>query len=277
MAGPAKDYLALTQGNIDDKAVERAIDAFTDKQKREDFFGCFKELQTLYEILSPSKELADYIQDYRQLAMLYEIVRNAFAKKTTFLSDLAKKTENLIRESASYTGLTKTTKEFEINERSLAAIQQSDASDNNKVIKLIKAIQTSVSKKGALTPHLLSIAERADAIQEDFKDRQLSTRDALDKLEQLAREQIDAEEEKKRSGLDDTTFSLYWELKREGVANPKELAALLEAVFTRFPNYAVNPEELRQLKAELYKILLTVRQGAMMVALSDKLLKARGR
>ncbi len=277
MAGSAKNYLALTQGKIDDKAVERAIDAFTDKQKREDFFTFFKELQTLYEILSPSKELADYIQDYRQLATLYEIVRNAFAKQTAFLSDLAKKTENLIRENASYTGLTRTTKEFEINERSLATIQQSDASDNNKVINLIKAIQSTVARKGASTPHLLSIAERADAIQEDFKDHQLSTRDALEKLEQLAREQIEADDEKKRSGLNDTTFSLYWELKREGVSNPKELAVLLEAVFTRFPNFAVNPEELRQLKAELYKILLTVRQGAMMVALSDKLLKARGR
>lgn len=277
MAGAAKDYLALTAGQIDDKAVERAIDAFTDKQKREDFFAFFKELQTLYEILSPSKELADHIQDYRQLATLYEIVRNAFAKKTAFLSDLAKKTERLIRENASYSGLTKTTKEFELNERSLAAIQESEASDNNKVINLIKAIQNSVEQKGATTPHLLSIAERADAIQDDFKDRQLSTRDALEKLEELAREQIEAEDERKKSGLDDMTFSLYWELKREGVANARELAVSLEGVFARFPNYAVNPEELRQLKAELYKILLTVRQGAMMVALSDKLLKARGR
>ena len=45
MAEEAQDYLALA-GPIDDKAVERAIDAFADKEQREEFFKFFKEIET---------------------------------------------------------------------------------------------------------------------------------------------------------------------------------------------------------------------------------------
>lgn len=52
MTGPAKDYLALATGKMDNKAVEKAIDAFEDKTKREAFYKFFKELEQLYEILA---------------------------------------------------------------------------------------------------------------------------------------------------------------------------------------------------------------------------------
>src|SRR5437867_2773459 len=94
MRGEAQQYLRLTKGKIDDKAVERAIDVFVNKAKREKFYQFFKDVEALYEILSPSAELADYISDFRNLATLYQIVRNAFAAKTTFYGDVAKKTED---------------------------------------------------------------------------------------------------------------------------------------------------------------------------------------
>ena len=72
MTGPAKEYLALATGKLDDKAVEKAIDAFENKLKREAFYKAFKELEQLYEILSPSPDLRDYVDDYRKLATLYE-------------------------------------------------------------------------------------------------------------------------------------------------------------------------------------------------------------
>src|SRR5205823_4440245 len=76
MAGPARPYIALATGRMDDKAVERAIDAFEDKKKREAFYKFFKELENLYEILSPDEKLRDSIETYRLLAELYEVVRN---------------------------------------------------------------------------------------------------------------------------------------------------------------------------------------------------------
>ncbi|MGH8378636.1 MAG: hypothetical protein ACRER7_06745, partial [Gammaproteobacteria bacterium] len=54
---------------------------------------------------------------------------------------------------------------------------------------------------------------------------------------------------------------------------PQELTRKLAACFTRFPNHAANPEEFRQLKAELYKPLLIEVGRHRMVELADAILR----
>jgi type I restriction enzyme R subunit len=272
MRGEAQQYLRLAKGRIDDKAVERAIDFFVNKAKREKFYQFFKDVEALYEILSPSAELADYINDFRNLATLYQIVRNAFSAKTTFYGDVAKKTELLIREEAESYGIKQSAKVVEIDEKTLAAIKTSKSSDNNKVVNLVKTLTRAADDKGNREPYLVPIGERAQAIMEAFDDSHESSAEALRHLEKLAEEQIDAAKERKQTGLDADTFTIYWELKREGIKDAKALAKNLKALFDRFPDYRYNAEELRQLKAEIYKLLLSVIDGKRMVALAEKLL-----
>ena len=272
MRGEAQEYLQLTKGKIDDKAVERAIDFFVNKAKREKFYEFFKDVEALYEILSPSAELADYITDFRNLATLYQIIRNAFAARTTFYGDVAKKTELLIREEAETYGVKQPSKIVEIDEKTLAAIKRSSSSDNNKVVNLVKSLVRAAAEKGAQEPYLIPIGQRAQTIMEAFEDSQESSVDALRQLEKLAKERIDAEKEREQAGLDADTFTIYWELKHEGIGDPKTLAKNLKALFDRFPNYRHNAEELRQLKAEIYKVLLPALDGKKMVALTEKLL-----
>jgi type I restriction enzyme R subunit len=273
MTGKARDYLPLTGGVMDDKAVECAIDAFADKNKREEFYAFFKEVETLYEILSPSPELRDFIEPFAKLVALYEIVRNAFEVKTPLYADVAKKTERLVRENAATYGLNKTTAAVEINEKTLKEIQERESSDTSKVINLVKALVKTAQDKGNEEPYLIPISERAEAIMEEFDDRQKSTRDALAELERLAREKIEAERERQRTGMDINTFTIYWELRGEGVQKAQELAAAINEVIQRFPNFQFNTEELRQLKAEVYRLLLTAVDGKKMVALTERLLK----
>jgi type I restriction enzyme R subunit len=275
MAGPAQTYLELATGKMDDKAIERAVDAFVDKKKREAFYKFFKELENLFEILSPDEKLRDYIQPYRRLAELYEVVRNKYGAQTTFLGDVAKKTEMLIRKEASYEGLTKLSKPVLIDAKMLASLQDSGTSDTNKVINLTKGIQATIQEKGSVAPYLISIGERAEAIREQFEERHVSSEQARQQLELLAAESIAAEQAKKDSGLDDLTFSLFWELKRHLYKNPEKLAGELAGQFRRFPNFDTNAEQMRQLKAELYKVLLPVVQGKTMVEIADRLIKIR--
>ena len=277
MTGPAREYLTLASGKMDDKAVEKAIDFFADKPRRETFYKFFKEIENLYEILSPDPALRDYVEPFGKLATLYEVVRNAYGAKTTFLGDVARKTEMLIRESADVVGLTATTKHVVIDQKMLDALRRGQSSDTNKVINLFKGIQTTVTEKGTVEPYLITIGERAEAIREGFDDRTVSTKVALEQLELLAQEAIDAEKAKKDSGLPDDTFAIYWELKRSQYKEPKQLATTLVQAFRRFPNFASNAEELRQLKAELYKGILPVAQGKTMVELAERLIKARSK
>ena len=275
MTGPARDYLALATGKMDDKAVERAIDAFADKKTRDAFYKFFKELENLYEILSPDAALRDHVDNYGQLAALYEVVRNAYGVKTTFLGDVAKKTELLIRHEASYEGLNRLSKPVIIDAKMLEALRNSQSSDTNKVINLIKNIQSTVNEKGTVAPYLISIGERAEAIREQFDDRQVTTEEARKQLELLADESIEAEQAKKDSGLDDATFTLFWELKRHIYKDPKSLAVALAEPFKRFPNFNSNPDEMRELKAQIYKLLLPSVQGKKMVEVAERLIKVR--
>ena len=70
----AAAYLPFATG-WDDKAKERAIEHFDDKDSREAFFKFFKGLQNLYDILSPDAFLREFIADYQALATLYGLIR----------------------------------------------------------------------------------------------------------------------------------------------------------------------------------------------------------
>jgi len=159
----------------------------------------------------------------------------------------------------------------------LESLRRSQSSDTNKVINLIKSIEATIEEKGSVAPYLISIGERAEAIREQFDERHVTTEAARKQLELLAAESIEAAQAKKDSGLDDATFTLFWERKRHLYQDPKKLALELAVPFARFPNFDSNAEQMRQLKAELYKVLLPVVEGKKMVELADRLIKVRSR
>jgi type I restriction enzyme, R subunit len=90
MDGPGKTYLAAagpSAGN-DEKLDKLLYVTFLDKTKRQEFIDFFKEIETLYEILSPDPQLRDFIDDYNRIADLYVMLRNAYGKKTIFLGEV---------------------------------------------------------------------------------------------------------------------------------------------------------------------------------------------
>ena len=275
ITGQAQTYLSLTRGKIDDKAVETAIDAFADQEKREAFYKFFKELEMLYEILSPSPDLRDYVDDFGKLSVLFQIVKNAFRKKTALYGDVARKTERLVRDRVETYGLKTTMPVVKIDEKTLQAIKESGSSDKTKVVNLINSIGSTVSDEGDDNPYLKTMGERAEQIQEAFDDRQLSTRDALKKIEELIQEIVEARRQQKETGFDINTFTIFWTLKQENITNPDKLAPTVNGVFERFPNYRENAAELRELKAELYKLVLPVFGKRQMIGIVEKLLKLK--
>lgn len=65
------------------------------------------------------------------------------------------------------------------------------------------------------------------------------------------------------SGLSMRAFSVYWALKEDAALKATNIAAMeiareAEALTSRFPNAAVNPDEQRRLRASLYRPLLTL-------------------
>jgi len=277
MATRAPEYLDLCRGPVDDKVLERAIEAFGEKANREAFYKFFKEVEVLYEIISPDVFLREHLDSYAKLSILYEIVRNAFSPPAALYRDVAKKTEWLVRERVASYGITTTMPLVEIDEKALAALKKGDSPSNARVLNLGKSLVQTATDEGERQPYLLSIGERAEAILEAYDDRQIATQEALRALERLLAEFVEARKERERAGFDLNTFTVYWVLKQGSVPDPDKLAPLLDAAFGRFPNHAHNAAELRQLKAELYKLLLPAVGKDRMVELADRLLRLQRR
>lgn len=275
MSTRAQEYLRAGFGTKDAQLEQLLYERFLDKKERQDFIELYKEIETLYEILSPSPKLRDYITDYNRLADLYVMLCNAYGQKTTFYGDVAHKTEMLVRENAQVYGLDKLTKTVEFDAEALEALKQSSGSDNAKVINLVKSLQFSADQHGEKEPYLIPIAERAQNVLQAFEDRQISTQDALEQIEALMREKLQAEEEQKKSGLDTNTFTIFWLLKQHKFDQTEQLSKEINDTFIRFPNYGTNSDEMRQLKAEIYKILLKVVSGKEMVDLTEKILRLK--
>lgn len=277
MTGPAQEYLDLCKGPIDDKAVEKAIEAFSEQEKREAFYAFFKQVETFYEILSPSPHLRDFIADFGCLSVLYHIILNAFRKKTLLYGDVARKTELLVRERAESYGLQTTLTPVEIDERTLDAIKERGGSEKAKIINLVNSLRETVAEDADRDPYLKPIGDRAEAIMEAYDERQETTAEALKKIEALILEVLEARKLQKQLGFDATTFSLFWTLKQESVAQPEKVADMVSGLFARFPHHRDNSAELRQLKAELYKVLLPLVGTEAMVPLAEKLLRAEAK
>lgn len=278
MTGPGRHYLHLAgagTGGNDEKLEKLLYVTFLDKEERQKFAEFYKELETLYEILSPSPELRDFIEDYNRLADIYVMLRNAYGTKTTFLGDIAHKTEKLVRQNAAAHGLDRLTKTVEFDEAALQALREGQSPDAAKVINLARSLVDIGTRQGEQDPVLLGIAERAEAILEEFTERQASTLQALDRLGKLMEEKRALEEERKRTGLDPATFAIFWILRRENLPMPETITTEISEAFKRFPNYATNADEMRQLKAEVYKALLRVVSGKRMVDLAEQILKLK--
>jgi type I restriction enzyme, R subunit len=133
MAKAIEDYLDAGEGGDADERLERVVyGRFLDPEARKAFFESYKDIEALWEILSPSAELRDYIEPYKRLAQLYAAVRNAYAEKVGFVADLAYKTKRLLERNAAQEGLGRLTKSVTFDVRTLEAIRREKGSMRRK-------------------------------------------------------------------------------------------------------------------------------------------------
>ncbi len=250
-------YLSVLTGKTPDKQAESAIEHFRDEDNREEFYQFFKELQDLYEIISPDPFLREYLPAYQKLSDLYGLLRAAFEPSKPTLYDLARKTEKLVSEHTE-TGLIRETVEvYEITPETLKAIADSQKPDSVKVFNLIKSIQAKVEREMHSHPYLLSIGEMAEIIAERFKERQISTQEALEELARLIEEINSASSEMTEKGVSPGAFAVFWVLKREGIpANVADEATFsMEEAMSEYPHWRSDPAQGRAIRRKLYECL----------------------
>ncbi len=252
MREDAQQYLRFAEGS-DDKAKEQAIEHFDDKDVRETFFTFFKQVQNLYNILSPDAFLQPFIADYQALVSLYGLIRNAFSTHAYVHRELTTKTRELLQDQTEGDLFALPNEIYELNETTLREMGQSNASDTVKVLNLAKAVRQKVTDEGESKPFLRSIGDRAEAAIEAFEDRQSRTQDTLAEFIKLAEEYASAARERTQMGLDENTFAIYRELKNVIDDVTPQQAQSINQIFEQFQNYSWNEQQERELRTTLYQ------------------------
>jgi type I restriction enzyme R subunit len=177
-------YLELIHHGFIDKDTDNLIDHFRDKSKRKEFFKLYKEVEMLYEIISPDKFLRPYIDAYTTLSSIYKVVRNAYAKRVQVDREFQSKTNELVQKRISGTNPVFSNEFFEINEETIKKIKATHENDNTRVINLIKSIET-IADDNSDDPFLIGLKERAEIVEENYENRQISTQKALEEIQNL--------------------------------------------------------------------------------------------
>jgi type I restriction enzyme R subunit len=248
-------YLELIKHGFNDKDTDNLISYFRDKSKRKEFFKLFKEVEMLYEIISPDKFLRPYIDTYATLSAIYQVVRNAYSKRVQVDREFQRKTNELVQSKIAGTAPNFNNEFFEINEKTIQKIKDTQGNDNTRVINLIKSIEK-IADENSDDPFLIGIKERAEAVEENYESRQLSTQEALEEIRKLYEEDVRRRKEQAEKGFDDLTFFIYKKLLENEIRNAEEVTKRIKEEFVNYPNWKSSEKELRELRQAVYFALL---------------------
>ena len=273
MEEKAPDYLSLIRRSFDDKDLDVLADHFRDPALRKEFFREYKEIEMLYEIISPDKFLRPYLDDYATLSAIYQVVRKQYTKKVYVDRDFQKKTSELVRENIDAYGIDRIDEFIEINAHTIEIIKEKKGGDGNKVINLVKSIAKKAEEESD-DPYLIAMAERAKAVQESFENRQTSTAEALDELLHEVEANEARRKEQAEKGFDGLTYFVYQTLLDTGINNAEDVSRKIKAAFIEYPNWKKSENSLRELRKKVtFAIFAEMDDLEKVVALVDELFR----
>ena len=250
MESEAAAYLTLITRNFDDKDVDNLIEHFRDKERRKTFFKIYKEIEMLYEIISPDAFLRSYLERYATLSAIYAVVRKAYAKQVQPDREFQRKTNALVQEHIDTAQIQAVTQFVEINLETLKLIKEKQGDYNTRVINLVKSIEKA-AEEASDDPYLVGMAERAKAVQDNYEDRQTSTADAITELMQAMEANERRKKEQAEKGFDGLTYFVYATLLDAGIPNPEAVSQKIKAAFIEHPNWAAHEKDLREVRQKM--------------------------
>jgi type I restriction enzyme R subunit len=250
MTTKAPAYLKLVTRHFDDKDVDALIEHFRDKERRKAFFKEYKEIEMLYEIISPDAFLRPYLEDYATLSAIYAIVRKAYAKQVQPDREFQRKTNALVQKHIDTTKIQAVTQFVEINAETLKLIKEKQGDYNTRVINLVKSIEKA-AEEASDDPYLVGMAERAKAVQESYEDRHTGTAEALAEL----MKEIEANERRKKEqaakGFDGVTYFVYSILRGADIPNAEIISKRIRTAFVEHPNWATSEKDMREVRQKM--------------------------
>jgi type I restriction enzyme, R subunit len=246
----APAYLRLIQHNFNDKDVDNLIEHFRDPERRKAFFKEVKEIEMLYEIISPDAFLRPFIDDYTGLCAIYAVVAKAYARTVSVDREFQRKTNALVQQHINTLAIEPPGEIVAIDSATIEWLKARKQGPGLRVVNLVKSIEKA-AQDNSDDPYLIAMAERARLVQEKFEQRQNSTSEAL---EQLLAELEQNEARKKQQaerGFDSLTFFVFQSLLDANVPNPQAVSARIRSAFLDHPNWTTSEAALRELRQQV--------------------------
>jgi type I restriction enzyme R subunit len=256
MARGRSEYLPILAGKDGDKAVEAVLLHFREQEPRTAFYEFFRELQDVYEILSPDPFLRPYLEDFTQLLRMFHVLRAAYDRDKPIDREFLRKTARLVQEHTETGTIDDPTQFHALTADALTALTETDQPDTVKIFNLLKALANLVQEHATVDPYLISIGDRAEEVAKAFGLRQMTTQQALAALTELVGAVKEAESSRTDTGLSADAFAVYYVLKTEGVRDPLAVARAVDEAFTKFPHWKRSERQEQALRRSLYKALL---------------------
>ena len=254
-----EEYLAISAGLTGDKEVEALVEYFRDPERRQGLQKCISELEGLYEVISPDAFLRPYLADYEALMRIAAVVRAAFSPGLEIDRSFLRKTAELVQRNTetSPIPILTTTQRLTPDEIE-AVVGDPQRSDLAKVIDLARLVHDYVAREKALQPALILIGERAEEIAEAFRDRLLSTGEALKQLVEQVEKIVEAKEATAKSGLGPEAVAALFFLTGRGVprSSADGMASQIGEALHTCPEWRGSGQQERDLRLRLYGILL---------------------
>ncbi|WP_287930281.1 HsdR family type I site-specific deoxyribonuclease [Thermus sp.] len=254
------EYLTLTAGKEGDEAIEVVLEHFRDKERRETLYRFFRELQELYEILSPDPFLRPYLDDYQRMVEMYRLLRAAYEPHVPVDKSFLRKTAEIVQRYSRTDAVHPPKATYEIGPAALMALLQDEKPETVRVFNLLKELRRLVDEEGRAAPYLLSIGERAEEIRRRFEERQVESQEALRELEELVKQLNQAHAERASSSLSPQAFAVEWWLRTHRV-DPQQAAQVareMEAAFAEYPHWRTSRKQEGDLRTRLYEGLLKI-------------------
>lgn len=250
------EYLAIARGKRGDKAAEAVLEHFRDEERRQEFYKFFRELQDIYEIVSPDPFLRPFIDNYNELGRVFQLVRASYERGISVDKDFLRKTAKLVQEHTATGEVRESGVFYRLDSQTLEQIAESEQSDTVKVFNFLKALHDHVRNNAGREPYLISIGDRAEEIARVFEQRQQTTKDTLTALERLVGELRQAQNERKRTGLSPEAFAVFWFLQKEGVEKADAVARKAKSAFEEHPHWQISSHQEQEVRRSLYKALI---------------------
>jgi type I restriction enzyme R subunit len=261
----APKYFKLIKRPITDKETDILIDYFKNKSKRKEFFKLYKELESLYEIISPDVFLRPYLDDYKFVSEIYAIVSNAFAKRISVDREFLRKTNQLVRDSVDIDKVNGGLDIFTIDETTLKKINEKNQKNNVKIINLIKSIEKYVEENSD-DISLIPLAVRAQEVETRYEDRQEETQKVLAELSAMIENEVKRKKEQQAKGFDGLASFINTVLIDKKIKNPDETTKQIRATFGEYPNWYGSEQQTRELRTALYAVFGAVEDDLDKVA-----------